>query len=343
MTVYFVLLCLLFIGIYGYLYFSMKVPWFWSSLLGLLPVSFFAYLMFRNLAYPIRRMTEVVRGLTTDHQIKGIYPYDELGDLSRIIDEIANQLRKKIAEVSEDKEYLQTILKGMMEGVLVVDEKKRIKMMNEALRSLLSVSPDVADKTPLEVIRNADLESSIQRVLQTGKSEAFEMEVPAAGDKTFEVNVVAISSASKESIRKVLGAITVFHDITRLKRLEKIRQDFVANVSHELRTPLTTIKGYAETLLDGALKEDVAFQFVQVIKRHADRLTKIVEDLLTLSKIESREFNLKPERLSVSELIDGTLDVIKEEADKKGVSISWSESTPSLSIFGDRKGLEQVL
>jgi two-component system phosphate regulon sensor histidine kinase PhoR len=132
--------------------------------------------------------------------------------------------------------------------------KKRIKMMNEALRSLLSVSPDVADKTPLEVIRNADLESSIQRVFQTGKSEAFEMEVPAAGGKTFEVNVVAISSPSKESIRKVLGAITVFHDITRLKRLEKIRQDFVANVSHELRTPLTTIKGYAETLLDGALK-----------------------------------------------------------------------------------------
>ena len=343
MTVYFVLLCLLFIGIYRYLYFSMKVPWFWSSLLGLLPVSFFAYLMFRNLAYPIQRMTEVVRGLTADHQIKGIYPYDELGDLSRIIDEIANQLRKKIAEVSEDKEYLQTILKGMMEGVLVVDEKKRIKMMNEALRSLLSVSPDVADKTPLEVIRNAALESAIQRVLQSGKSEAFEMEVPTAGGKTFEVNVVAISSPSKESIGKVLGAIAVFHDITRLKRLEKIRQDFVANVSHELRTPLTTIKGYAETLLEGALKEDVAFQFVQVINRHADRLTKIVEDLLTLSKIESREFSLKPERLSISELIDGTLDVIKEEADKKGVSISWSESTPSLFIFGDRKGLEQVL
>jgi two-component system, OmpR family, phosphate regulon sensor histidine kinase PhoR len=343
MTVYFVLLCLLFIGIYGYLYFSMKVSWFWSSLLGLLPVSFFAYLMFRNLAYPIQRMTEVVRGLTADHQIEGIYPYDELGDLSRIIDEIANQLRKKIAEVSEDKEYLQTILKGMMEGVLVVDEKKRIKMMNEALRSLLSVSSDVADKTPLEVIRNADLESSIQRVLQSGNSEAFEMEVPTAGDKTFEVNVVAISSPNKESIGRVLGAITVFHDITRLKRLEKIRQDFVANVSHELRTPLTTIKGYAETLLDGALKEDVAFQFVQVINRHADRLTKIVEDLLTLSKIESEEFSLKPEHLLLSDLINETLDVIKEEADKKGVSISWSEFTPSFFVFGERKGLEQVL
>jgi two-component system phosphate regulon sensor histidine kinase PhoR len=207
----------------------------------------------------------------------------------------------------------------------------------------LPVSSDVADKTPLEIIRNAALESAIERVLQGGKSEAFEMEVPAAGGKTLEVNVVAISSASKESDGTVLGAIAVFHDITRLKGLEKIRQDFVANVSHELRTPLTTIKGYAETLLEGAIKEDVAFQFVQVINRHADRLTKIVEDLLTLSKIESREFSLKPERLSISELIGGTLDVVKEEADKKGMSISWSESTPPLFIVGDRKGLEQVL
>lgn len=343
MTIYFVLLSFLLVGIYGCLYFFMKISWFWSSFFALLPVSFLAYLMFKNISYPIQSMTEVVRGLTTDHQIGGIYPYNKLGDLSRAIDEIASHLRKKIAEVSEDKEYLQTILKGMMEGVLVVDEKRRIKMMNEALRSLLSVSPFVADRTPLEFIRNAALESTIQRVLQSGKSEAFEMDVPTAGGKTLEINVVAISSVSRETYGKILGAIAVFHDITRLKSLEKIRQDFVANVSHELRTPLTTIKGYAETLLDGALKEEVAFQFVQVINRHADRLTKIVEDLLTLSKIESKDFGLKLERLLVSELINSTLDVVKEGARKKRISISWSESSPSLFIIADRKGLEQVL
>ena len=343
MTVHSIFLCLLFVGVYGSLYFFVKVAWVWSSLLGLLLVSFLAYLKSKSLAYPIQRMTEVVRGLTANHQIKRVYPYDELDDLLRNIDEIASQLKKKIAEVSDDREYLQTILKGMMEGVLVVDEMKRIKTMNEALRSLLSVSANVADKTPLEVIRNAALESAIERVLHSGNSEAFEMEIPAAGGKTLEVNVVAIPSAGKNLEGKVLGAIAVFHDITRLKRLEKIRQDFVANVSHELRTPLATIKGYAETLLDGALKEDVAFQFVQVIDRHADRLTKIVEDLLTLSKIESREVRLKPESLPISELIDATLDVIKEEADKKGVSIYRNESTSRLSILGDRKGLEQVL
>jgi two-component system phosphate regulon sensor histidine kinase PhoR len=125
--------------------------------------------------------------------------------------------------------------------------------------------------------------------------------------------------------------------------LEKIRRDFVANVSHELRTPLTTIKGYAETLLEGALKEEVASQFVQVIKRHSDRLEKIVEDLLVLSKIESKEFQLKMESLSVAELIGDVLDFIKEPLNRKKISVSVGEIPPALSVYGDRQYLEQVL
>ena len=117
----------------------------------------------------------------------------------------------------------------------------------------------------------------------------------------------------------------------------------MANVSHELRTPLTTIKGYAETLIDGALKEDVAPQFVQVIKKHADRLEKLVEDLLTLSKIETRASALKPERLSLTELINDALDVIKEPAEKKNISITCEQCLTSLFVYGDRNALEQVL
>jgi two-component system phosphate regulon sensor histidine kinase PhoR len=279
---------------------------------------------------------------TLDREVQ-INSKDELGNLSKTIGEMGIQLKNTIEEISREKDYLQTILKGMEEGVLVVDEKKRIKMMNEALRSLLPISSDVADKTPLEIIRNAALESAIERVLHGGKSEAFEMEVPAAEGKTLEVNVVAISSASKDSDATVPGAIAVFHDITRLKRLEKIRQDFVANVSHELRTPLTTIKGYAETLLEGALKEEVASQFVQVIKRHTDRLTKIVEDLLMLSKIESREFQLKREIILLSAFIDDVIDFVKELAEKKKISISRNEIPSSLSVEADRNYLEQVL
>jgi len=117
----------------------------------------------------------------------------------------------------------------------------------------------------------------------------------------------------------------------------------VANVSHELRTPLTTIKGYAETLLEGAIKEDVAFQFVQVIKKHTDRLTKIVEDLLMLSKIESKEFQLQIKVISIRELIDDVFDFVKEPAEKKRISISQNEIPSSMSVEADRNYLEQVL
>jgi two-component system phosphate regulon sensor histidine kinase PhoR len=189
------------------------------------------------------------------------------------------------------------------------------------------------------------LEAAIRTALKSGETTAVELSVGTSGGKTVEVNVVGIlpsSEATDKDGEGVRGAIAVFHDITRLKELEKIRQDFVANVSHELRTPLTTIKGYAETLLEGALKEEVAFQFVQVIKRHADRLAKIVEDLLMLSKIESKEFHLKVEVIPVSELIHDVSDFVKEAAERKKISISQAEISPSLVIEADRNDLEQV-
>jgi two-component system phosphate regulon sensor histidine kinase PhoR len=255
------------------------------------------------------------------------------------------QLRNKIEEISKEKDYLQTILKGMMEGVLVVDGRGRILMVNDALRNLLSFSSDVADKMPLEVIRNAELEAAITSVVREGKNKVLELNVTVPGGRILEVNVVGIlpsSNSTGADGEGVRGAIAVFHDITRLKELEIIRQDFVANVSHELRTPLTTIKGYAETLLEGALKEDVAFQFVQVIKRHTDRLTKIVEDLLMLSKIESKEFQLKIEFISLPDFINDVIDFVKEAAEKKEISISQSKITSSQAVGADRNYLEQI-
>jgi len=197
----------------------------------------------------------------------------------------------------------------------------------------------------LEVIRNAELEAAITSVVREGKNKVLELNVTVPGGRILEVNVVGMlpsSSSTGADGEGVRGAIAVFHDITRLKELEIIRQDFVANVSHELRTPLTTIKGYAETLLEGALKEEVAFQFVQVIKRHTDRLTKIVEDLLMLSKIESKEFQLKIEFISLPDFINDVIDFVKEAAEKKEISISQSKITSSQAVGADRNYLEQI-
>jgi two-component system phosphate regulon sensor histidine kinase PhoR len=348
LMVLFIGLLLLFLLLLGFSIYLLKIPFFLSLLFSFIIIAPLVYFLGKSITQPIRRMTEMANRLASDGLDRGFYGYssDELVRLAKAISEMGKQLRNKIEEISREKEYLQTIPKGMMEGVLMVDGRGRILMVNDALRNLLSLHSDVADKMPLEVIRNAELEGAIRKAIQEGKSVVLELNLPSSDGRIFEVNVVPIQP-SPEVIQKegpmIRGTIAVFHDITRLKELEKIRQDFVANVSHELRTPLTTIKGYAETLLEGALKEEVAVQFVQVIKRHTDRLTKIVEDLLMLSKIESKEFRLNLEPLSLPELINDVLDLVKDAALKKNISITKNEISPSLLVEADRDYLEQVL
>jgi two-component system phosphate regulon sensor histidine kinase PhoR len=317
LTSIFTFLLLLFVLIQWILMSFYEKSLFVTTLFSFFSVAILAYLLLKSFTRPVENT------------------------YSKTIDEMNIRLKDAIKEISREKDYLQTVLKGMSEGVLVVDRGGRIRMVNEALRKLFPLPPEVLNRTLLELIRNADLEETIGEALRNGKSSAFELTLPSFPERTFEVNVVGIYSSSEGTPME--GAIAVFHDISRLKELEKVRQDFVANVSHELRTPLTTIKGYAETLLDGALKEDVAFRFTQIIKKHVDRLTKIVEDLLMLSRIESREFHLNQEALPLQDLINDALDYVREAAEKKKISIDRSEPFPLLNIAVDRNYIEQVL
>jgi two-component system phosphate regulon sensor histidine kinase PhoR len=344
----FIFVLFLFFVIQWYLFYSFKISLIFSTLLSLVFIIPLAYLLVRILTRPILQMTDAAMQLASDSSDRETYAHsdDEIGKLSRAISDIGVRLRAKIEEISKEKEYLQAILKGMGEGVLVVDERGRILMINDAFRELLSISSDVSGKTSLEIVRNTNMERAIRGVIQDGKGRAFELILPSSGGRTFEVNVVSIHSSPEEAgeeSERIRGAIAVFHDISRLKELEKIRQDFVANVSHELRTPLTTIKGYTETLLEGALKEEVASQFVQVIKKHTDRLTKIVEDLLMLSKIESRKFQLNLEPITLPDLFEDVLGFIREAAGRKNITIIQNEIPSSLVIQADRNYLEQVL
>jgi len=315
-----------------------------ASLIALFLALYPGYLLSKVLLRPLKDMTEMARQYASNSNPSSVYSNDEVANLKRAISEMAVRFVSRIEDSSKEKNQLQAVFEGMSEGVLVVDEKGRIRMVNEALGRLFPLPSPVADKGPLEIIRNAQLEFSLRKVLEEAEHSVFEMDVPGPGMRSIEVNVLPIFRTPGEGAaqRKVMGALAVFHDITRLRRLEKVRQDFVANVSHELRTPLTTIKGYAETLLEGALNEDVAPRFVEVIKRHSDRLTKIVEDLLTLSTIESREFSLTLETVSVSELIDDVIDFLKEPAEKKRISLARHDLPSPLFVHGDRKHLEQV-
>ncbi|MGQ9777712.1 MAG: sensor histidine kinase [Thermodesulfobacteriota bacterium] len=306
-----------------------------------------AYMISKTLSQPIYELIDriiriaskyISRTIDSQHMNKFVM-------LSKILDEMEFHLQKRFEEILKERDYLQVILEGMIEGVLLVDERGRIQIINEALRKFLALpSLYMRDRMTLEVIRNAELEEAIKRVIQSGQREVLEINLPSFGGKTFEVNVVGVPNLREESgTKKIKGVLAVFHDITRLKELEKIRKDFVANVSHELRTPLTTIKGYAETLLDGALKEEVAFQFVEVIKKHSDRLEKIVKDLLILSKIESQEFQWEKEPILISDLIYMALELMGDSFKKRNINIKINPISADLRVKGDFKYLEQAL
>jgi two-component system phosphate regulon sensor histidine kinase PhoR len=347
LIIFIFLLSLLLLIIQGYSFHFLKKTLLFSSLIALVMIIPVAYFLVKSFTQPISDLTQKAIQLVSNHsdQKVKVDSHEELRMLSKAIDEIGIQLRNKIEEISKERDYFQTILKGMVEGILVVDERGRILVANNALRQFISLPSNISNRTPLEIIRNSELEEAIRKVIQKGDSASFELNLPPPLGKTLEVNVVGILPSPEEmegGDERTRGAIAVFHDITRLKELERVHQDFVANVSHELRTPLTTIKGYAETLLEGALKEEVAFQFIQVIKRQSDRLAKIVEDLLTLSKIESKEFQLKIENLLLREVIEDVLNFIQETAEKKKISISL-ELPDTLMVKADRNYLEQIL
>ena len=347
-TLLFLSLLILFLLVQSFFFQILKASPAVSSLLALCFNIPLIFLLVRSLFEPLSRMTRKTRDLATGRAEQNAYLFsdDEWRKLSKAISEVDARSGRRIDEITREKEYYQAILGGMTEGVLLVDERGRILLVNEALKSLIPIPSDVNGKTTLEVIRSVEFEGGIHEALRKGTNRTFEITLPLSGEKIFEVNVVPIPSAAGEGgepARERRGAVAAFHDISRLKNLERMRQDFVANVSHELRTPLTTIKGYVETLLEGAWREGVGFRFLQVIQRHTDRLTKIVEDLLTLSRIESKGFQLKTEKVSVIELIEDAFEFVGQGAKRKGISISRCEIPANLSVQGDRDYLGQVL
>ncbi len=222
------LLSLLLLIIQGYFHFFLKTPLLLSSFIGLVMIIPLAYFLSRFLTKPISDLTQKAIQLVSSHsdQKVKVDSREELRMLSKAMDEIGIQLRSKIDEISKERDYLQTILKGMAEGILVVDERGRILVANNALRRLLSLPSDVANRTPLEIIRNTELEEAIRKVIRKGTSTSFELTLPLPFGKALEVNVVGILPSPEEMERGdegIRGAIAVFHDITRLKELEKVR------------------------------------------------------------------------------------------------------------------------
>jgi two-component system, OmpR family, phosphate regulon sensor histidine kinase PhoR len=260
----------------------------------------------------------------------------------RTQDEFRDEIRRLQTEHQRTTVQTQTereaLFDSMVEGLLLLDENGRIQLANRAFSHLLGVTSDVRNKTIIEALRLHELSGLVENVARGKQVLGHELRLTGAVDRFLEVNAASIADGRGDS----RGAILVFHDVTRLKQLERTRQEFVANVSHELRTPLSLIKGYVETLLDGAKdNRDVATKFLQTIQRNSERLQLLIEDLLTISELESGRIKMNLQSVSLHSLVDRVFEDFKSRAATKKVTLA--NEAPQVQVRGDADRLQQVL
>ena len=264
---------------------------------------------------------------------------DEISDLAGAFNYMSEEMNSRIEEVISGRNRLETVLLSMFDGVMVVGSRGEISLINRALRDILKVSGDPVGKKPFEILRNPDLQDITDKALTlSGKVETKEISILMPEERTLLVHASPIKREGRSE-----GAVLVFHDITELRRLEKIRRDFVANVSHELRTPASNIKGFTETLLGGALDDrDHAEEFLRIIQDNSDRLVKLVEDLLELSRIESGRIAPDQKSCSVRRIAEGVVRGIGKKAFEKNITLSNHIDENIPDVMADESMLAQV-
>ena len=311
-----------------------------ASVIAALIALGFAYFFSNSLTRRIGRLRAFAEDLVHHPAMRSLdtSPHDELGALAQSLNRAATQLSELVDRLNLESARREAILAGMAEGVLAVSQELRVTFCNDFfLRALGRTAATSANMPLLELIRDPELRGLLERVLKSGAPLKERVQLASAEGRTFEVQAAPLVTPSYR------GAIAILHDITDLERLERVRRDFVANVSHELRTPLTAIRGYAETLLEGALEDpENNRKFLEIIKAHAIRLNNIASDLLTLSELESGKPPAEPEWVLVNASVEAALHTVESEARLRGVRLVWEERADA-EVRGDRTRLEQAL
>ena len=261
---------------------------------------------------------------------------DELGELARALDRMAEELERSQAGITAERDRLAAVLRVMVEGVLVVDAEERIVLANPRAHELLGIRGEIEGLRPLAAVRNAEVDDALRSALAS--ATPIHREITFTGS---ERRVLAVHAASF-ALGNAKGAVAVFHDMTDVRHLETVRRDFVANASHEIKTPLTAIRGFAETLLSSELPARDAKSYLEIILRHSERLSRLVEDLLELSRLESGKVTLEPEDLDVGALAAKLCRELEPRLRERGISVRIrADGAPR--AFADARAVEQIL
>ncbi len=263
----------------------------------------------------------------------------ELASLGRAMKAMADRIRLVMDRANLELSRREAILACMAEGVLAVDQNLRVIFCNEAFARAFGTRMPVTEGRDLyEVVREPMIRDMLEHVAATGKYETDRFQLPSAAGRWFEASALPFSEQPRR------GAVIVLHDVTDIERQEQVRKDFVADVSHELRTPLAAIRGYAETLLDGALEDrQNNRKFLEIIQSHAIRLNNIASDLLVISELDSNTAPpVPPEPISLLGVIESAVHTVEGNASMKRISLDTANCT-DCSVIGYRFRLEQAL
>jgi two-component system, OmpR family, phosphate regulon sensor histidine kinase PhoR len=270
---------------------------------------------------------------------------DDFEALADALSELAVQLEGKGKQLRSEQVVSNLVFSGMQEGILLLDHERRVTVMNPALREMLLLRSDAAGTPFIEVVRHAKLNELLASV---NHQQAASAEIEIGGVKPRHLLVRASRLSSDETRSKTnapdSGAfLAVFVDVTDLRRLESLRRDFVANVSHELRTPVTALVSATETLRGALAKNpEAALRFIDIIERNADRLRRLIEDILDLSRVESREFKFRKEQVRLKPFFEHIETLFHERAEKRAMHFKL-EIADDAKLEIDRHALEQVI
>ncbi len=313
---------------------------FWL-LLGLIVGSTITFVVVRHRwIVPWRDLSALVRRVGRGEQpptflISGA---DETRRVGVALEEIFLRQRELDQQLAQRESGTQTILGAIEDGLLVVDPKRRVTIVNRGLRKLFSPPADVAGTPLLEVVRDASVDRLLEQTLRQGTLGRSELEM---GECHLEVSAVPIAHGGNGEIT---GAVVLFHDITALKRTDQMRSDFVANVSHELRTPLSILRGYIETLLDTPeTSADETRRILGVMERHSQRLDAIVNDLLTLAQLEARASELQLSSIDLADLLGDIVRDWEKKFAEKGVKVDVDLAPNLAPIRANEERLQEIL
>jgi two-component system phosphate regulon sensor histidine kinase PhoR len=314
-----------------------------AALVTILIALIFSYALSNLTSRPLRDMADAAAriGHGASKARIAVSSNDEIGLLGGVLNDMSERIEDQVQRLSAEKQRLDTILRSMGEGVMVTTPDGVITLINPAFQRLFSIGGEVEGKKLVEISRHPDL---LEAFDELGKPDVDEL----VREISIQPNGITLLThwvpLHVDGVRQ--GIVAVFHDISDLKKAENMRRDFVANVSHELRTPVTIIKGYAETLLDGTLESDPvrAVRFVQIISSHSERLTNLINDILTLSSLETKEAILELNSLDVSGTIAKACMLLQERAVQKNITILNESSHGTLQrVLADQGRLEQVV